>query len=241
LFILETRSGVVVILVLIAAWAFLEIKKMTQELKSSKNLFFKKLFIISLVMIVMIFALIKHVERTPQWLNLAEDISISSQIDQYSTWQHAESMGPPQSSSGRYISANTYLRVAWITAGIKLVPENLLGHGVLHEAFQRALDRSQYSGATVKSTHSAFLDFLLSLGLAGGIFIFLTLPLIFINNSLAGGSSIAQGLSFTLMILFVLTESTRQHSVELLIYWISTLTALGTRHDLKILDFQKGL
>lgn len=228
LYILEARNGFVMIMVMIAAWSIMEIKVITQESKSSKNLIFKKLFSISLLIIVAIFALIKHIERTPQWLNLAEDVAISSQIERYSTWQHAEDMGPPQSASGRYISANTYLRVAWFTAGIKLIPENLLGHGILHESFQRALNNSSYLGAKVKSTHSAWLDFFLSFGVPGISLV--SLPLILNTASSIKRNSAFKALvammMFNIAIVFFISELTRQHCIEMLIFLIVLISKL---------------
>lgn len=170
LYILEARNGFVVIMVLIAVWSLLEIKRMNRESKSSKNHFSKKIFTISAVIVIAIFALIKHIERTPQWLNIAEDISISSRIDQYATWQHPEDMGPPSSPTGRIISANTYLRFAWFFAGVRLASITNFGHGVLHESFQRAIDQSSYRGAKVKSTHSSALDLYFAFGFPALLF-----------------------------------------------------------------------
>lgn len=214
---LEARKGFLVAMIVIAVWYIFEFKKVTQERTLSKSPSFKKLLAISLVIMLAIFSLVKHIERVPQWLNLVEDIEISSQIDPYSTWQHTEEMGPPQSVTGRYISANTFLRVAWVTVGLKLIPENLLGHKVLHEAFQRALDHSNYDGAKVKSTHSAWIDFCLTFGLLGAVFLFLSLTL----NLVAAIKSNGRFQSFGLMIMlniaivFLISEITRQHCIEI--------------------------
>ena len=228
LYILEARNGFLVAMIIIAIWCILEFKKITQALKLSKNSPFKKLLLISLVIIIAIFALIKHIERTPQWLHLAEDISISSQIDQYSTWQHAEDMGPPQGKDGRYVSANTYLRVAWITAGIKLIPESLLGHGVLHESFQRALDNSSYLGAKVKSTHSAWLDFYFSFGFPGVLFTITPLLIaVFIKGMPLNLISPVRFLATTVLLTFLIAEGTRQHPIEILFFLIALLSAMS--------------
>lgn len=222
LYILEARNGFIAILVMFAAWSIIEFKKITQESKSSNSPLFNRILIISLLVSVVLFALIKHIERTPQWLNLAEDIAISSQIDQYLTWQHAEEMGPPQGASGRYISANTYLRVAWFVAGVKLIPENLLGHGVLHESFQRAIDNSSYLGAKVKSTHSAWLDFFLSFGFPGIFIVFLSLIQNIIAPIQSNGNFKALNvmLMFNVVVVFLISELTRQHCIEMLVYLI---------------------
>jgi hypothetical protein len=226
LYILEARNGFLIAVFLVGVWIFFELKKIAQESKQNNARSYKSVLAIILLIIIAVFALVKHIERTPQWLNLIEDIAISSQVDQYSTWQHAEDMGPPQAPSGRYISANTYLRAAWFTVGLKLIPNNLLGHGLLHESFQRALDKSRYLGAEVKSTHSAVLDFYFSFGLVG---LFLLMA-VFFSTIKAGrkDSPLRMIIIFNIMAIIsigLVTENTRQHSYEI-IFFIVSLAAL---------------
>lgn len=228
-FILESRNGIAITFILVLVWLVYLFKRTYKTFSAAGGM--KKFLAIVFLMFIISLLIYKHLERTPQWFYLLEDIQISSRVDRLKAWQHPMDEGPPTGSGGRSISANTYLRTAWFVAGIKLIPEAGLGHGVLHEAFQRALDRSQYSGARVKSTHSAFLDFFLSFGLLGGILFFLPIPLIIIKNLGAGGSSVARWIGFVLAILLMLTESTRQHSIEILFFWICTLQTLGSDYE----------
>ncbi|MBU3635524.1 hypothetical protein ICN35_08635 [Polynucleobacter sp. es-GGE-1] len=222
IYILETRNGFLVVIIMIAVWCIFEFRKITQEKKQSKNFLFKKILAISLVAIVAIFALVKHIERTPQWLNLAEDILISTKVDKYSAWQHAEDAGPPVSESGRIVSANTYTRIAWFTVGLKLLPEvDYWGHGVLNLPFQRVLDHSRYRGAIVKSTHCGWLDLYFSLGVPGILLMIGALLIIFFEN-LRHLSGLIM-LTLSLLLLFFVSEVSRQHCIEILFYFIAFL------------------
>jgi hypothetical protein len=217
IFILEARNGTLLALILICYWTIVWLSTHSKVHIKINRL--PRVLLCFFVILMLTLLIVKHLERTPQWKYLLEDIQISSNIDKYQTWRFPEYMGPPASPSGRSISANTYLRSAWFFAGIRLAPEIVLGHGVLHEPFQRVLDHSRYRGAIVKSTHSGWMDFYFAFGALGILLVAGPLLIIFFE-SLRSQSGFTM-LALSLLLLFTVAELSRQHCVEILFYLIA--------------------
>jgi len=225
--VLSTRNGYLIVFIIISLYIYFELKrvlnninvlKTLKTLKTSKS----KLLIAIVAGMAIMLSFVLHIQKNPQWSNIIEDISISSQIDRFETWKSPEQMGPPQSPEGRYISANTYLRVAWFFAGITIAPQNYYGHGVLINSFQRAIEQSIYAEAKVKSSHSAFLELYFAFGLPGLFFIFT--PIIYIAYSGSkykiNFSPLASFLAISLVLLMLLSEASNSHSIEIFFYLI---------------------
>jgi hypothetical protein len=224
--ILETRNGLGIAFILIFFWLLF-----AMGIKQGSSLVFSRAKFVAGAISVFIALIVINFHKYPQWINLQEDFVISSQIYKYTAWKHAEEIGPPSAANGRNIGANTYSRIAWISAGLEIAKFSMNGHGVLHESFQKALNNSIFSDANVKSTHSAILDLYFSFGFIGVFLIISSLIALLILNGLifSDHNIIVLFISLALLLLISLTEITRQHAIELIFYFICTCCTLGVK------------
>lgn len=170
----------------------------------------------------------QQINHNPGWLTIIEDAKIAVQIDKYSNWQDLERLGYPRAASGRVVANNTYERVAWATAGARLIPENIFGVGVLAKPFMRIIQKTNPE-ITASSTHSAWIEFTLAFGLPGIFFVFGTLiSIVYLAiatpNFYFRVSTVS--LSLTLVLLYSVGELSTQHGVEVLFYLMALLAGL---------------
>jgi hypothetical protein len=172
----------------------------------------------------------EHVKHNPGWSTMWEDTKTSIQVEKYPNWQNPGMMGYPQNATGEVVKFNTYERVAWAVAGLKiLLPENPLGLGVLKKPFYIAIKEKYPSSADAHTgTHSAWVDIALAFGYPG-LFLFLASLLSTIYLSI-GTSTPFKGLtgllSVGLILLYTAGEISSQHSIEILCFLIALMGAL---------------
>ena len=230
-FIFDTRNGLGVSAILVLAWIiYLAIWILSQG--NLKKLLPRLKGVLLLgVLIIGIFSWIsyQHTQHNSGWSTIIEDARIAAQLERYPNWQNTKKQGFPKTDTGREVSGNTYERVAWAKAGLRLIPENMLGVGVLAKPFNRLLQEG-YPGATPLSTHSAWIEFTLAFGLPGFIFMFGSLVAILYLTVSSPNFYFrvrVTSLVLTLMLLYTVGELSTQHGVEVLFYVIALLAGLS--------------
>jgi len=120
------------------------------------------------------YGLVKHIESNAAWDTPWADFKIGLDIEKYEYWKNNVIYDAPNNEYGVRVSTTIYERTAWIVAGLKLIKENPQGYGLLHHSFGAlAADKwpdfktQNASGKTRGSTHSAWVDFTLGLGIPG--------------------------------------------------------------------------
>jgi hypothetical protein len=166
------------------------------------------------------------------WHTLIDDVKISVQIDRYPHWQNPAQMGYPKRDDGQVVTANTYERVAWATAGSRAILAYPQGVGVLAYPFTKHPNAPPKMAAQGEipgiATHSGWVE----LGLAFGIpilgLIFSALLLIFIEAARHPYPVRMTVLGFVVLImsLYTVGEITIQHGIEILFYLLTLLPAL---------------
>lgn len=229
-FIFDTRNGLGLASLLVLAWIFYAgIWFLSQgNLKKLLPKFKGVLLLVVLLLGIFSWFAYQQTQHNSGWLTMVEDTKIAVQLEKYQNWQNTEKYGYPKTDEGRGVAGNTYERVAWAKAGIRLIPENILGVGVLAAPFTRLL-QDNYPGATPPSTHSAWIEFTLAFGLIGFIFIFgslvsilyltITSPDFYFKVSVIS-------ITLTIMLLYTVGELSTQHDVEVLFYSMALLTGL---------------
>ena len=172
----------------------------------------------------------EHMKRNSGWSTMWEDTKTSIQVEKYPNWQNLAVMGYPQNSNGEVVKANTYERLAWAVAGLKiLLPENPLGVGVLNKPFYIAIkEKYPNSADTHTGTHSAWVDIALAFGYPG-VSLFLASLLSTIYLSICTNSpfkSLAGLLSVGLILLYTVGEIGSQHAIEILCFFIGLTSTL---------------
>ncbi|WP_157799283.1 O-antigen ligase family protein [Polynucleobacter brandtiae] len=230
-FLFDTRNGIglaVILLVFACVTSFLPALVKQQGL-TSKGLLI--LFMGLLVGLTLYFSY-RQTQLNQGWNNSLEDAQIAIQIDRYPNWQNPSLMGYPKTPSGRQVTINTYERVAWATAALRLIYEEPLGNGVLHRSLGRSLEKRYPQIAAnpnfAAASHSAWLDLGLSLGVPGLALLIGSILLLFKRSWGASSPFAREGvmLSVALLLLYTVAELIGQHGLESLFFWVALLSGL---------------
>ena len=153
-----SRNGVLGTLFLAASVVGLLLIDGRKKIGNRKTLFMA----LALVIGTAVFALANYVSD-PRWKSFSETARIAVDIDNHEAWYDISTHPLPLLSNGEPVEASAYLRIAWLSAGVRLAKDVPLGVGYGRNAFVRAL-RKQYP-AKLGHSHSGFVDLLASGGL----------------------------------------------------------------------------
>lgn len=176
-----------------------------------------------------LYGITKHVEQNTAWQNLLANIELGLDIDGEKFWRDREAnTSSPLNKHGVPVDNSTYERVAWFTAGAKLLSENPLGYGLVRHSFGiLALSKwpDFYKPAidTRGATHSGWLDLALGVGVPGTLLILVPL-FVFWYRSLRPEGIWLSYTSWTIPIMclaYLTSEANGAHFVELLFYFVA--------------------
>jgi hypothetical protein len=229
-YIFDTRNGISVALAIFGFISVLLLSQILYSLCNKSNL--KKItlnmFLLATLVIVGGSFGSRHVLLNANWIGLVEDVAIAYEIEKYPNWQNPRILGHPNSSSGRPVNESTYERISWALAGMTIfVPENPWGVGVLGRPFGFLLNaKYSDSGDYITSTHSAWIDITLAFGFPGLIFTLGSLLTAFSLSFTSCGqlNYLPKILSFGIIFLYAIGETSSQHSIEILAFIISLLS-----------------
>jgi hypothetical protein len=225
IYIADTRNGIGIAALLFVGWLFwlvLFTKKNSSYLKL--NFSTRQLFLgFCITCTILVGAVGLQLKQNEGWTTTLDDALIAIQINRYHHWQNPQVFGYPPDIK----HANTYERVSWFVVALTLVPDRLLGDGTLKYGFGRAV-KDRYPQSNVFVSHSPWLDFTLSLGIPGIIFLlgsFLsTLVLSFKNKSAL--AHYARWMTLSILITYSLAELFNQAGFEFLLYTAGFLPCL---------------
>lgn len=229
-FIFDTRNGLGVAFILIAAWMGTGFFWSMLHSFKDKSMSGLKTVIAPILVVALVMSWFgyQQIQRNSGWATMMEDASIAMQTDKYPNWQDTDKFGLPKTESGRTVALNTYQRVSWAKIGFSLLPESPWGKGVLAESFGRSL-KKKYPQSTPISTHSAWLEVGLAYGFPGIVFTAGTLCFILVSVLLSKTNSFSASIisiGFTLLFLYSIGELSTQHGIEVLFYLMALLAAL---------------
>ena len=232
--IIDTRNGIGIASIILFIWMVLILfnklwrHKTTHDLNKS---YWKSLLVIVLPLLVLLYFIQGHLQINRGWNHFFEDLHIATQIDRYPQWQNTPQLGYPKTTSGEMVYPNNYERAAWATAGIDSIAKNPLGYGLLEHSLERVIKQS-YPNATIKSAHSAWIDYGLAFGIPGLVFTLGALLSIIgialrqIRTSTSPTPLIAIWVASGLLLTFTVAEVSSKHSIEILFFCIALLSAM---------------
>jgi hypothetical protein len=225
--IIDTRNGVGVGIILIASWVlYVGASKLTQQIKLGKLDW--KIGLATLIPAILIIIFIQqHLSINRGWNNFVDDVTVAVKIDEVPNWQDIKKYGYPKTASGEPVYPNNYERAAWATAGIHSITQNPFGYGLLEHSLGKVI-RKSYPEATVRSSHSAWIDLGLAFGIPG---LLLTLGALLSTIVLALKSNSPNRLvviwvAADLLFTFTIAEVSSKHTIEILFFCIALLNAM---------------
>jgi hypothetical protein len=238
-FIINSRSGIFFGALITVSWiiySFTYFFYSHDSLLSLKPSIRLKLTLIVMVVLVMVAGFTRQqIQRDNGWHQLAEDIKIGYQVDQYPNWQNIEMFGFPKTESGKVVTYNTYERVAWATAGIKSIPHHPFGVGILIRPLGLA-GKELFPAVTSISTHSGWVDLALSFGLPIVCLMWtanLTILYFAIRQKSPFKCSFIT-LSAVLFAMFIVGELSNGHTLEMLFYFLSMMSGIQITQGSKL-------
>jgi len=234
--IIDTRNGIGIATILLTAWI---VTIMLTKLSSLKNRpssnfntsYWKSLIVLAVPLVVLLYFIQGHLQINRGWNHFFEDLQIATQIDRYPQWQNTPQLGYPKTASGEMVYPNNYERAAWATAGVDSIAKNPLGYGLLEHSLERVIKQS-YPNATIKSAHSAWIDYGLAFGIPGlmltlgALISIISIALRQMHTSTSPAALIAIWVSVGLLLTFTFAEVSSKHSIEILFFSIALLSAM---------------
>lgn len=227
----NTKNGVAIIFalcVLLAIFFLIELFFKRQP----RIQIWKKIFILTLIIISLGTLWQIHMRFASHgWITLIEDIRISREIDKHNFWRYSgndwgerfpnESL--PKNSLGISVPGNTYERVAWATAGIRLINLQPYGYGSVNQSFKKMLDLANMQHGLQSQTHSGWIDFGLAYGIPGLVIFALIFFIVAILSLRRVNQFSLMGLWLILGIapFGLIAEITYKHNFETLIFFVS--------------------
>lgn len=227
-FIIDTRNGFALSFLIFILWgiwaATAVVKKNGSFLTSLTKLQYAVLVLV--VSSLLIFAAL-HARQNSGWLTTVEDASIAFQIHKYPNWKNPPVLGYPEVEPGKPVKINTYERAAWFVAGLSVLPDRLLGDGSLKHAFGRAI-KERYPESNLTTSHSAWLDFSLSLGIPGIVLLLGAYLIVFILSFKYRNpfNHFIRWISLAILMVYAVAELFNEVAFELVIYYIGFLATL---------------
>ena len=234
--IIDTRNGIGIATILLSVWIMIillaKLRSVKNRLGTNFNAsYWKSLLVIALPLLILLFFIQGHLQINRGWNHFFEDLHIATQIDRYPQWQDTPKLGYPKTASGEIVYPNNYERAAWATAGIDSITKNPLGYGLLEHSLERVIKKS-YPNATIKSAHSAWIDYGLAFGIPGlvltlgALISIIGISLRQLHTSTSPAALIAIWVSAGLLLTFTFAEVSSKHSIEILFFCIALLSAM---------------
>jgi hypothetical protein len=233
-FIFDAKAGVGMAFILIAFWLGIGLLFIIKNAASEQDKRRRIAFLIkSLIAFISIAASLfwftaQHIKNNPGWGSLFEDIAISAQIDTHHNWKGAGAALPLR-KDGTPVAGNTYERVAFATAGMRLIALNPVGNGSLR-SFREDVKKIEPNYRNLPYTHSAWIDLGLSFGLPGLLFLpvaLLTLLLCAVINPRIRFRATIITMVLAILILYLVGEYAFQHGIEILFYLCGLICGLA--------------
>ena len=182
--------------------------------------------------------LAQHVKQNNSWKTLLADVEVSTQLVVIDAWKDYGARGYPKNKLGLEVSGTNYLRAAWAQVAIGLIQERPLGYGLLYQSFGH-FAKEKWPNSTLDSSHSAWLDITLAIGIPGILLLLVPAVLAFKNLLQRELSSFTIAMLWTMLSIFMLmltTEVARQVYIEALFFVIllSTGMDIGSLNRLKL-------
>ena len=227
-FILDTRNGIGLAVLIMFIWLLLGIKFLLQSgtLKMFKHL---RLIGIGFVFLLAFVALtVQQIRYNSGWSSLLEDAKVAVQVDKYPHWQNDRKWGYPQNALGREVNNSNYERVAWATVGVGLIARHPLGIGVGDGSFAKLLEQEGYINPP-HSTHSAWVELGMTYGVPGLVLLLGSLFGILLVDLVVPKSQnqvFIISLGFGISMLYAVGELNTKHGCEVLMYFLALLSTL---------------
>jgi hypothetical protein len=220
---INTKNGMMFTLIFISIFLLFSIKK--------REILFK----ILLPLFIILPFYLNHYSNNPTWANLIPDLKIAIQTNNFQEWRDPDSAhGHIINEKNISISVSTYQRTAWFVEGVKMIPENFLGYGLIEDSFRYiAMNKWSDISKNLNHTHSGWLDIALGIGLPGVFFLLGSLILIIIRaTSIINNSSKSNLIFFcffnSLGIFFIgiTNEIAAKSTIPFLVFWVTLMGIL---------------
>ena len=173
--------------------------------------------------------LVQHVKQNDSWRTLFADIKVATQLDEIDAWKDYGARGIPKNEMGLEVSITNYTRAAWAQVAPQLIFERPFGYGLLYQSFGH-FAKEKWPDSTLDTSHSAWLDITLAIGIPGIILLLTSVVLAFRTLLQKKSNAFTMGSIWMMLSIFLLmltTEVARQVYIEAIFFIIFLVTGMG--------------
>lgn len=169
------------------------------------------------------------IKKFDHWRSMVATAKVAFAVDTYDEWKFQGLRGYPKNELGETTEGSNYERIAWATAGTKLLFENPQGYGLLTLSFDH-LTKKKWPDSHLSMTHSGWIDFALGYGIPG-LFLLFSASLICWRSGFYMSSPwsgfVIWGFG-SLNIIFLMKELSNEICVNAFIFIILFIASLST-------------
>ncbi len=190
---------------------------------------FRMCVVIAGAVLTVVFLLAQHVQKNDSWMTLFSDIKVAQRLDDIDAWKDYGARGLPINDMGKVVSGTNYMRAAWAQVALEFIAEKPMGYGLIFKSFG-AIALEKWPESTLDTSHSAWLDLTLGIGIPGVALILLSGLLALINTKGVGldfwGAAVFW-LLISIALLMITTEVARKGYIEALLFLILWAAGFG--------------
>lgn len=192
----------------------------------------KKVLFMGLTSVLVAMFLVNHIQKNESWKTFAADAHIAFDTESHDHWKFFGAKGYPNNDSGKMVSITNYERMAWGKIGLSLVPDNLLGYGLIEESFGK-LTKQKWPESSLRQSHSGWLDLTLGIGIPGLILVWAAMLgsyMLLGKRSYGAIKPWVNACRWVLLASFMMwftTEISQRVFFDVLIFWIALSSGLA--------------
>jgi len=198
-------------------------------LKKRFNWSWRNVAIMIVLVCAVVILLTKHVQQNESWKTLFADIKVATQLEEIDAWKDYGARGLPLNELGKTVSVTNYTRAAWAQVGVQFIAERPLGYGLIYQSFGH-FAKEKWPNSVMDTSHSAWLDITLGIGIPGVFLILLSGVLALKNVRQLAPNVFGVAVLWALLSIFLLmftTEVARKNYIEALIFMILLAAGIG--------------
>lgn len=167
-------------ILLITACIILTLVLLVYKFKKNISRRLVTLVIVIMTLTIYVFSYIPSVELG--WKRIISNTKVAVDIDKYTHWTNIYNVDYPSNEFGERLPISFYFRVAYATAGVRVILEHPLGYGVTRHAFERLMQQKypnvnpqRSPNVNIANAHNGYINLSCAVGIPGLLFFVLVI------------------------------------------------------------------
>jgi hypothetical protein len=198
-----------------------------------KNLRSTIIAMVTLLIAVSFYAATHSSDIAARLQNFVMNTKVAANIDENTNWRNFRKNDWPANVQDDYVKASYYLRIAYATAGLKIIFEHPWGYGVTRHAFERQVQKKYPDvDVAIANSHNGYIDLVCSVGFPALILLVLAIISVYqqLNKSNSEWKYPAAWIIGIIMLHWAIDPISRDHYFETFLFIIGLFATLTIKN-----------